>query len=412
MLEDGNPASSYRPSAMRTPTVNTAHQPETVTAPQPESGTGRTYASPDASGWGSDVQRGWGDDCASCLPSCCGCCNNHFYAYIGGLAMGRDMPNKLWTTFDQANPANQLRYFPGADWGGGIDTRIGYWFGCGGCGDPCNSCNSCGSSGRFGIEAVYWGAWGLDGHTSIYDPTNQLGTVQDVGLVSFGANAISNWFDNARSVELSRNDEVHNVEINFMYLPCCDPCNRFQLTALAGIRFLRFDEGLRWGTLAGTAPSGARFGDNLADEAFVNADVQNNLVGFQIGACMNWQVCNSVSLFAMPKIGIFGNHINGHNSVIAGDGTVATFDGSGNPLNIRNTANVFSMLGSIDVGVNWAFARSWSFVGGYRVVVASNIALGDNQIPQFFADEAGWHTVKTNGDLLLHGAFAGIEYRF
>jgi len=408
MLEDGGSGSTYRP-ALRTPTVNTARSQETVKSPEPTP----SASSAPAGSYENAAASGWGDNCTSCLPSCCGCNNSHFYAYVGGLTMGRDMPNKFWTTFDTANPSNQLRYFPGADWGGGVDTRIGYWFGCGACGDPCNTCcNSCGNSGRLGIEAVYWGMWGLDGHTNLYDATNQLGTVQDVGLVSFGANAISGWFDNARAVELSRNDEVHNVEINFMYLPCCDPCNRFQITALAGVRFMRFTEGLEWGTLAGSAPVGARFGDDPTNEAFVNTDVQNNLVGFQIGANMNWQICNSVSLFAMPKIGIFGNHVSAHNSVIEGDGTVATFDGSGNALNIHSSANVFSMLGSIDVGVNWAFCQNWSLVGGYRVVVASNIALGDNQIPQFFADEAGWHQVKTNGDLLLHGAFAGIECRF
>jgi hypothetical protein len=308
-----------------------------------------------------------------------------------------------------------LRYFPGSDWGGGIDTRIGYWFGCGcnsGSCDPCNQC--CGCGGRFGIEAVYWGAWGLDGHTSINDPTNQLGTVQDDGLVSFGAAPASDFFDNARAVQLSRNDEFHNVEINFMYLPVYTG-SRLQITGLMGVRFFRFSEGLDWGQLAGTAPVGARFGDNPADEAFVNVDVQNNLVGFQLGAYMNWQVCNNVSIFAAPKIGIFGNHINAHNSMVTGDGIVATFDnppGSGNALNFHTSTDVFSVLGSIDVGFNWAFSPNWSVVGGYRVVAVSGIALGDNQIPQFFADEAGWKEIKTNGNLILHGAFAGIEARF
>ena len=83
----------------------------------------------------------------------------------------------------------------------------------------------------------------------------------------------------------------------------------------------------------------------------------------------------------------------------------------------RPEARVGAYVGSwyssyYDVGVNWAFAPNWSLVGGYRVVAASGIALGDNQIPQFFADEAGWKEVKTNGNLILHGAFAGIEARF
>ena len=402
MLHSATPAIGDRSTASGN------SNPETVATPQPAQGNVYQNAL-NTSGWGGE-----GCGCESCVPGC-RCAQNNWYAYVGGLVMGRDMPNRFWTTFDQNNPANQLRYFPGSDWGGGIDTRIGYWFGCGcnsGSCDPCNQC--CGCGGRFGIEAVYWGAWGLDGHTSINDPTNQLGTVQDDGLVSFGAAPASDFFDNARAVQLSRNDEFHNVEINFMYLPVYTG-SRLQITGLMGVRFFRFSEGLDWGQLAGTAPAGARFGDNPADEAFVNVDVQNNLVGFQLGAYMNWQVCCNVSIFAVPKMGIFGNHINAHNSMVTGDGIVATFDnppGSGNALNFHTSTDVFSVLGSIDVGVNWAISPNWSVVGGYRVVAVSGIALGDNQIPQFFADEAGWKEIKTNGNLILHGAFAGIEARF
>ena len=379
--------------------------PESVAAPQPVTPNAYQQAISN-SGWGSDSGAGSCSSAGDCgLPSCCE--NSHFFAYVGGLVMGRDMPNRFWTTFDQANPANQLRYFPGADWGGGVDTRIGYWFGCGN--DCCNSCN-CGP--RFGIEAIYYGVWGLDGHTSIYDPSNQLGTVQDDGLVSFNGNAASNFFDNARSVRLDRNDEFHDVEINFLVAPYANMGGRFQMTALAGVRFFRFSEGLDWGQLSGAAPANAQFGDNPANEAFVHTDVQNNLIGFQIGAYMNYQVSCRFSVFAVPKIGIYGNHVEGHNEMVTGDGTVATFDNNGDALNFHNSTNVFSVLGSLDAGFTWAVTPVWSVVGGYRVVAVSGMALGDNQVPQFFADEAGWKEIKTNGNLILHGAFAGIQARF
>jgi len=407
MLEDAGP-NSFRP-VMRTPVKKGA---EAVNAPQPAPSAAPTP--PPSSAYEAAAASNWSNDCGPSLPSCCGCnncCNNNnWYAYVGGLVMGRDMPNHYWTTFNTANPANQLLYFPGADWGGGVDTRLGYWFGCGGCGDPCNACNSCGC-GRFGIEAVYWGAWGLTGTNGIYDSTNQLGTVQDVGLVSFGGNALGGWFDNSRAVRLSRNDDVNNVELNFMYMPVVNN-NWFSMVGLAGVRYLNFNEDLLWGTLAGTAPVGAQFGDDPTNEAYVSCDAKNNMVGFQLGSYMNFQVCNTIGIFAIPKIGIFGNHASVHNRVATGDGIVATFDDSGNALDINASKNVFSMVGSIDVGFNWAFTNHWSFIGGYRAVLATNVALGDNQIPQFFADEAGWREVKTNGSLILHGAFAGLEARF
>ncbi len=123
--------------------------------------------------------------------------------------MGRDTPNKFWTTYDQNNAANQLLYFPGADWGGGIDTRIGYWFGCGCGNDPAgcaccnNGCDGC-RSGRVGVEAVYWGMWGLDGNSAVFSNTHDLGTVQNDGFVGFvNPDDASLWYDNADAVRLS-----------------------------------------------------------------------------------------------------------------------------------------------------------------------------------------------------------------
>jgi hypothetical protein len=390
-------------NSVRAPDAGTTSQP-----PVPNSGTASSSDWKDSdSGSCNSCSGGCGCDCSPY----CGCCNDHWYAYAGGLTMGRTGANKTYTTYDQTNQAHQLLYFPPSDWGGGVDTRIGYWFGCGCCGDPCGCCNSCGASGRAGIEVDYWGVWGMNGVASITDAgvgANQLGTVQNDGFVGFLApDDASLWFDNAHAVKLLRNDEVNNVEVNFLYMPCCDACNRFQMTALAGFRYFQFRDDLTWDQFAGT---GLPAGD--PGEAITVANVSNNLFGFQIGAYMNYQICNRWSFFAVPKVGIYGNHISGFNSMFLSDGTQAKFDASGDALNFNNSANTFSVLGSIDIGVNWCFSRNWSFVGGYRVVGVSGVALADNQIPQFFADEAGWKTIKTNGDLIIDGAFAGLECRF
>ena len=144
-----------------------------------------------------------------------------------------------------------------------------------------------------------------------------------------------------------------------MYLPVYTG-SRLQITGLMGVRFFRFSEGLDWGQLAGTAPAALRFGDNPADEAFVNVDVQNNLVGFQLGAYMNWQVCRNVSIFAAPKIGIFGNHINGaqqHGHGRWHRGNFRQSTGLRRCVELPHLRrDVFSVLGSIDVGINWAIS--------------------------------------------------------
>ena len=178
------------------------------------------------------------------------------------------------------------------------------------------------------------------------------------------------------------------------------------------MRFLRFTKSCRWAALAGTAPAGATFSNDPADACFLNSSVQNNLVGFQIGPYMNYRVGNEFRIFVTPKIGIYGNHVVGRNELLGGNGTLATFDASGDAISFDNTTDVFSVLGSIDVGFNWAFTPTWSLVGGYRVLAASGVALGDNQIPQSMATEVSWRTINTNGDLILHGAFLGAEARF
>jgi Putative beta barrel porin-7 (BBP7) len=340
--------------------------------------------------------------CGDCnLPSCCD--GSHFFAYLGGIVMGRDVRNRTWTASRAGDPNDLLLRSPEPNWGGGVDVRLGYWFGGN---DSCNNC--CGS--RCGIDFVYFGVWGIDGQSSITSVNSDLNTTLNIGGISFNGNAAVNLFDNSRAQLVSRNDELHNLELNFLYLPCVDPCAHFQLTALAGVRFLRFDEVMQFGALAGTAPAGATFANDPADAAYLNSSVQNNLVGFQIGAYMNYRIGSEFRIFVTPKIGIYGNHVVGRNELVGGNGTLATFDASGDVISFHNTTDVFSVLGSIDVGFNWAFTPTWSLVGGYRLLAASGVALGDNQIPQ--SSEVSWRTINTNGDLILHGAFLGAEARF
>src|SRR5262249_5530136 len=92
-----------------------ARAPATVAAPQPPTpATTAPGSVPPAGSYENALNSsGSGDDCGCQIPSCC--CNTHWYAYVGGLTMGRTTANKFYTTFDQTNPANQLRYFPGSD---------------------------------------------------------------------------------------------------------------------------------------------------------------------------------------------------------------------------------------------------------------------------------------------------------
>jgi hypothetical protein len=333
--------------------------PENVAAPAPQS-----------SGLFGDIGKGdaftgWagGDQCAS---GDCGCAANvcpRWSVWANGLFMGRNMPNREYTTYQTNNNPNQLLYFPGADWGGGFETGIAYWFGCPtGCGNG-NGCGGnpyCNCCYQNGVEVVYWGLWGLDGQSGLYSGNNQLSTPYNLGFVDFNNNPgiqASDYFDNARAHRLSRHDDVNNIELNLLHIPCCNGCQNFHLMWIAGVRYFRFTDALSFGTLAGTAPSGATWGDNPADEAYLNASVQNNLVGFQVGARADYCIHQRWTIFATPKVGIYGNHVTGNNSLLTGNGVAGTFQDSGNALNFNNSQNCFSMLASLDVGFTYAIPR-------------------------------------------------------
>ena len=49
---------------------------------------------------------------------------------------------------------------------------------------------------------------------------------------------------------------------------------------------------------------------------------------------------------------------------------------------------------------------------GYRVVAITDIALADDQFPQYIVDVPEIAHIDGHGSLILHGAFAGLTYNF
>ena len=79
---------------------------------------------------------------------------------------------------------------------------------------------------------------------------------------------------------------------------------------------------------------------------------------------------------------------------------------------VNSSDNVVSFLTQIDVGLDWQFSPNWSANIGYRVVAISGIGLADEQIPVRVNDIPDIAEIDYNGNLILHGAFAGLTLRF
>ena len=98
---------------------------------------------------------------------------------------------------------------------------------------------------------------------------------------------------------------AQNLELNFLRLPlytggcgcddCCAPA--FTLTGLCGVRYFRMDDDFEFGTEwdDGSGPFNG-FDHNSANELYHDIQMENNLVGFQLGANMNYCVAVAVGM--------------------------------------------------------------------------------------------------------------------
>ena len=343
---------------------------------------------------------------SSCLDGCCQdslrC--NKWFGSLAGLVLGRDNPNPFWTTYESNNNPNQVMNTEDAkaDWNGGAEIRLGRWFDCGVLSSGC--CDA-----RNGMEVVYFFVTPMNGFASVRGDQFAAGTVSSTidlqdpttvsGNVEIGGTDSAFYFDGAAEQRIWRKDEVQNIELNFIRQRLSS--GAAEVTWLAGIRYFRFNEGLIYGSVA----DGFQFGDNGgADEAYLNIQSKNDLLGPQIGVRLDYQLWRSLGLYATPKMGIFANKVSTRAHLYSGDGLEG--------YDIHGQDTDFSFLAQIDAGVTYAINNNWSLFMGYRLIAVSGVTLSDNQIPHYLAATDELAVPDTNGDLILHGGMAGLEFRF
>ncbi|HZZ72635.1 MAG TPA: BBP7 family outer membrane beta-barrel protein [Pirellulales bacterium] len=336
------------------------------------------------------------------MPDCgMGCCCPNWYVSAKGLVMTRDVPNTFVTTFETGVNTNQLQGTGDANagWGGGFEVVLGY--------------NCCCENA---FEVSYFGLWGMKGEADRYSSTNSLSTPMINGNVYLpdAAHAAGGYFDNAREHKITREDEAHDVELNYIYHALANQgnCNGLNVDILAGVRYFRFTEQLEFASLAGASAAGNHIGNDPANTAYLDVNTENNMVGFQLGSKIDWRVWNNFSLFATPKFGIYGNHMTSHSNLHRGDGAEGVFTDTGDTFDLHGAKTSVSFLASMDLGLNYDITSNWSIFGGYRVLAVTGVALSDNQMYPYLAGESDYQNVKSNGSLILHGVFAGTEFRW
>jgi len=345
-----------------------------------------------------------GDTCepAECAPAC----GSPWFATAGWLVMGRDQADRVWTTHATDHLEDQMTNTDdiGMEWANGGEIRFGRRFCCG--------CRS------WAMEVVYWGLDPVHGFLSTTNPEDPftVSTPLRFSEVEFPdtPDPINGayYFDNALEHRLWRRNEFHNVELNLIRYDLMNGGESdWNVQWAVGVRFFRFDEDLRFGSLR----QGTWGGSGGIYEAYLDEHIKNNLVGFQVGFDARSNRWHKLQLYLSPKLGIYNNYIETTFSLSRGDGVNAEpTSGSGvtGSYPVHSSRDVFSFLTEVDLGLYWHVTDNWSAKVGYRLVAATNMGLADHQIPHYIVDIPEIEHLDTNGDLLLHGAYVGVAYNY
>lgn len=320
----------------------------------------------------------------------------------GGLIFDRSSEDEVALAFDDTQPAVSILNYNDAqfDVAGGVEARVGRYL-----------------SNLWAVEAIYWGIFPRDLEQTVRTsnfPGNLDSTFSFTGLDydNGGGNApAGDFFSDSQMFRIHRQFEYHNIELNLLRNACPGPsCSRSHFVWLAGPRYLRIDESF---CLASDFTSEA-FGDDPDNELFYNVELENHLIGMQLGGIWDHCVTDRISLRVASKAGIFGNRMRHRQFLWGGTGfaTVNTGPDTGENFNVESRNNDVSFLGELFGGATYRVGYRWRAFGGYRAVFASSVATPANQIPHRFSDLNEVSTINTDGSLVLHGVVVGGEYNW
>lgn len=335
-----------------------------------------------------------------CAPgSCCGWFGG---IYALGLRLHDDHGVDLSYNGLNPYPALLTTHSASVDYGPGFETRFGKYLSC-----------------CWGVEASYWGIFPESQEAYICNTCDSVdlasainfdGLLYDNGTL---VDSVSLWFGTptgpAQVHRLRRDFDAHNIEINLIRNPCRrNGCMHFEL--IAGFRYLQLNEKFGFATDL----TSDTFGDDPVNELYYDIDVDNHLFGFQVGGRVDHYIWKKLSVNGGSKFGIYGNHITHSQTMASGDGVLATNVNTGEGYRFNVSDNEVAFVGELFAGVSYDVTCKWRLTGGYRAITACGVARTTSNIPR--AGEFGsWDRVRatdSNDCLLLHGAYAGIEYNW
>jgi len=318
--------------------------------------------------------------------------------------MTRDQENNVWLSYDTSDIRLRVlnSHDANANYRGGVETRFGRFFG----------------NGRSAFEVVYWGIIPGTEEANVVasDLVGDLDTILHFDGISYdpggGPQLVSTAFFQAERHRLQRDYNLHNLELNLIETNFSQPCGsaNLNLSWAAGIRYVKFDESF----LYSTDPADITF-TGASEELHYGIETKNDLIGFQVGGRADICFKPGFTSYIDTKLGLFANRSNQHSRIFGSNGLAEVSDVVspyfGTPLDIKTNKTDVAFVAELRAGLDYQFTPCWSATIGYRAIGLTGVALSTNQIPvDFIGAIDSLRSVDTNGSLIAHGAFAGLEY--
>jgi hypothetical protein len=332
-----------------------------------------------------------------------------------------------------------------------------------------SSCGSCAPSDLYAWEAAFWAIdrdvdWfqvtddDMTDTNRIYGMINYAGLEYDDGT---GTRPVNDYYDyqmpivddnpaavgdyRVNSQRIRTNFRASNFELNFLRIPVCsvascgynncgngysacsngygagcqtpscDTCESsgpaFSMAALCGIRYFRMDDDFEHAVDAYSYDGTDWVDTTWVWDVFSDYNLDNHLVGFQLGTNMNYCIACKWNLFADASFGLYNNHISQYARVYGPNGN-ATGIQNGEEAVIDNDKDDIAFLGEMRLGGSYDISCNWRAVLAYRAVAISGVALATEQINPEMSNWAESSRIDSNGSIIIHGVQAGVECRY
>jgi hypothetical protein len=333
--------------------------------------------------------------------------------------------------------------------------------GCGSCNTGCNSCGSCCPPTVYAWEFAWWGL-DDDANDVTYVPQTGYGIY---GMVNFAGIAydrdgtagpavgapVNGYYgyalpipaasDEILAQRVRTNFKAQNLELNIIRFPICNMscggCNSgcdsgcstgcdqcgcepacapmaFSMYGSCGVRYFRADDDFMYATEfigggAQTAFDGWSY--DVDNELYYDVQVENNLLGPQLGWTMNYCYCKW-NIFMNSTFGVFDNHIEQNQRMWSGGGGRVYFSGSNEDFDVSSDKDDIAFLGELRVGGSYDFSCHWRGVLAYRAVALTGIANSTDQIASDFTSSEWVEIIDSDNSMIVHGVQTGVECRY